>query len=288
MSDVLFWWGLLREGILASLAAAIVLPLMGAVLFARRSALLGVAVPQFAAAGLALGILLIPWFPSMQEEFLHHGHPPMLYSFAFAGGAAALSLGVFAALSSRFPGYQQAMIAAGFSLALAVTVLLLNSAPAGAQLADSLLRGEIILLDEHGMMTLLVVSSMVLLSFVVLWRWIFLSAFDPEQTVALGHSVTAAERWQVLLVGAAVGGGVVTVGPMLVFALLFLPPLFAVCGKPGVLPYLTRTVLIALVAIIFSWPLSVWLDWPFGSCACLACFVVGCGAAVLGKPHRTR
>jgi len=269
MSDFLFWWELLREGILASLAAAVVLPLVGALLFMRRSALLGVAVPQFSAAGLALGLFLVPWFPSVQEEFLHHGHPPMLYSFAFAACAAALALGVFAGLSSRFRDHKQAIMAAGFSLALAITVLLLNAAPAGAQLADTLLRGEIILLDEHGMVALLAVSAFVLIGLFILWRWLLLVAFDPEQAVTLGHSVATAERGQVLLVGAAVGGGIVTIGPMLVFALLFLPPLFAVPGKAGVIPYLRRTMLLSLT--------SVMLDLPFGSAASLICLVVGLG-----------
>ena len=99
MSDFLFMWGLLREGVIASLAAALVLPLVGALLFVRRSALLGIAVPQFSSAGLALGLFLIPWFPEVQQEFLEHGHPPMLYSFAFAAGAAALALLAFSFLS---------------------------------------------------------------------------------------------------------------------------------------------------------------------------------------------
>jgi len=88
--------------------------------------------------------------------------------------------------------------------------------------------------------------------------------------------VATAERGQVLLVGAAVGGGIVTIGPMLVFALLFLPPLFAVQGKPGVLPYLRRTVSLGLISVILSWPASVLLDLPFGSAASLVCLLVGC------------
>lgn len=275
MTEFLFWWELLREGILASLAAAIVLPWVGALLFVRRSALLGVAVPQFSAAGLALGLLLVPLFPTVQDEFLHHGHPPMLYSFAFAGVAAAASLVAFAFLTSRFRDHKQAMMAAGFSLALAATVLFLNAAPAGAQLSETLLRGEIILLDEHGMVALLSVCFLVLLGLIVLWRLLLLASFDPEQTVALGHSPRVAERWQVLLVGMAVGGGVVTIGPMLVFALLFLPPLFAVQGRPGIMPYLRRTLSLSLIGVTLSWPASIYFDFPFGSTASLLCLVVG-------------
>jgi ABC-type Mn2+/Zn2+ transport system permease subunit len=275
LSDIAFWWSLLREGIIASIAAGVVIPLVGALLFMRRSALLGLAVPQFSAAGLAFGLFLLPLFPAIEQEFLDHGHPPMLYSLAFAAVFAALSLSGFAALSSRFREYKQAATAAGFSLALAVTVLLLNAAPAGAQLADSLLRGEIILLDAHGMYSLLAVCLIVLVMLVILWRWLLLVAFDPEQAVVLGHSVIGAERWQVVLIGIAVGGGVVTIGPMLVFALLFLPPLFAVSGKAGVLPYLRRTIGLSLFSVLASWPISIELDMPYGSAASLVCLFSG-------------
>ena len=283
MSDFLFMWGLLREGVIASLAAALVLPLVGALLFVRRSALLGIAVPQFSSAGLALGLFLIPWFPQVQQEFLEHGHPPMLYSFAFAAGAAALALLAFSFLSSRFRRYNEAITAVGFSLSLSATVLLLTAAPSGAQLADTLLRGEIILLDVHGMIALLVISGLSLVCLFFMWRWLLLVAFDPECAVALGHSVLSAERWQVLLVGASVGVGVVTIGPMLVFALLFLPPLFGVRGKPGLIPYLTRVVSLSLLSIMASWPISIILDMPFGVSASLTCFAFGSAWVLIKK-----
>ncbi|MCH2111627.1 MAG: metal ABC transporter permease [Planctomycetes bacterium] len=275
MSEFLFWWELLREGFLASLAAAVVLPLVGALLFVRRSALLGIAVPQFSATGLALGLSLIPLFPHVQEVYLDHGHPPMLYSLLFSASAAGLALAGFAALSVRFRDLYQAIMAAGFSLALGMTVLLLNVSPASAQLADTLLRGEIILLDEHGMAALIAVNSLVLSGLIWKRRLLLLASFDREQTVAMGHSAHAAERWQVLLIGTAVGGGVITIGPMLVFALLFLPPLFGVRGQSGVTPFLKRTVCLSLVSISLSWPVSILLDVPFGPTACLCCLAVG-------------
>ncbi|MDP6942432.1 MAG: metal ABC transporter permease [Planctomycetota bacterium] len=283
MDNFLFWWELLREGILASLAAAVVLPWVGALLYVRRSALLGIAVPQFSAAGLALGLLLIPLFPSVEEEFLHHGHPPMSYSFAFAAIAAGASLVAFAFLATRFREHKQAVMAAGFSIALAATALFLNAAPAGTQLAETLMRGEVILLDEHGMAALLSVSFLVLIGLLVLWRLFLVASYDPEQTVVLGHSVQSAERWQVLLVGMAVGSGVVTIGPMLVFALLFLPPVFAARGRAGAQPYLRRTLALSLVSISLSWPASILLDIPFGPTASLTCLVVGCIWMVLAS-----
>jgi len=101
MDQITLWWGLVGDGFLASLVVGLVLPLVGALIYLRRSAFLGVAVPQFSAAGLALGLWMMPWFAPVYEEFLDHGHPPMAYLFLFAVGAAALSLWGFALVSAR-------------------------------------------------------------------------------------------------------------------------------------------------------------------------------------------
>ena len=77
-------------------AALCIVPLVGALLGLRREAFLGVAVPQFSAAGLSLGLFLLPFFPAMTRAFLEHGHPPMLYMLPFATGGALLALAAFA------------------------------------------------------------------------------------------------------------------------------------------------------------------------------------------------
>lgn len=274
MSELGLWWSLLGEGMLASIAVGVTLPLLGALLFLRKSALLGLAVPQFSAAGLAFGLFLMPFFPAVQAVFLEHGHPPMLYSFAFAAIAAMVSLIVFAALASRGNTRVDGMIAVGFVFALSATIIFLAAAPAGNNLAETLLRGEIILLDQHGLLVVLAISGLVLAGLTAYWRLFLVAAFDKEHAVALGHSVQKAEVLQVVLVGAAVGGGVVTIGPVLVFALLFVPPLVAHPGLPGIRGFLLRTVSCGLASVLLSWPVSFVLDVPYGpSVALVACFV---------------
>ena len=275
MSDFGLWWDLLGEGILASIAMGLVLPLLGALLFLRKSALLGLAVPQFSAAGLAFGLFLMPFFPVVQSIFLEHGHPPMLYSLAFAAITAMASLVGFAALASNRNIILDGIIAVGFVLALSVTILFLAAAPAGNHLAETLLRGEIILLDQHGLFVVLAISVLVLVGLTMYWRLFLVATFDRDHAVALGHSVKMAEVLQVVIIGTAVGGGVITIGPVLVFALIFVPPLAAYPGSPGMRGFLLRTVGCGLAAVLLSWPVSFVLDIPYGPTVALVAGLVG-------------
>ncbi len=265
MDQITLWWGLVGDGFLASLVVGLVLPLVGALIYLRRSAFLGVAVPQFSAAGLALGLWMMPWFAPVYEEFLDHGHPPMAYLFLFAVGAAALSLWGFALVSARHSlGSADSRLASGFAAASAFALLFLNMSPAGANVAETILRGEVLYLDTHGLVSLGIVFLVVLLG-LVRWRRAFLLvAFDPEAAVALGHRVARYERRQILLVGLAIGGGVMTVGPVLVFGLLFLPPLAARRVANTMRAFLLHVVLVGLLSVFGAWPLSIAMDQPYG------------------------
>jgi zinc transport system permease protein len=279
-----FWWLMVREGFFASLLVGLVLPLVGALIYLRRSAFLGVAVPQFSAAGLALGLLLMPWFPAVYEDFLDHGHPPMLYLFAFAVGAAAAALALFARLAGAARrSHADSRLAAGFAVATAAALLFLNAGPAAAPLAETILRGEILLLDQHGL-AYLALALLLVLAGLVRWRRPFLlHAFDPEAAAALGHSVRGLELRQILLVGLAVGGGVMTVGPVLVFGLLFLPPLAARLLATDLRGFLRWVVLVGLGSVVLAWPISLFADTPYGPVPVLLALVATGLAALMGR-----
>ncbi|RMH02522.1 MAG: metal ABC transporter permease [Planctomycetota bacterium] len=265
IEQIAFWWPLLREGILASLLVGLVLPLAGALMYLRRSAFLGVAVPQFSAAGLAVGLWVMPFLAPIYDAFLEHGHPPMLYLFGFAVLSAGLALFLFAWLAGRSPdGHADSRLAAGFATATAVALLFLDAGPASGPLAETILRGEVLLLDRHGL-EFLALAMLLVLAGLAWWRKPFvLLAFDPEAAVAQGHRTGRLEQLQILLLGLAIGGGVMTVGPVLVFGLLFLPPLAARMAAGNLRSFLFHSVLVGLLAVIAAWPLSVALDAPYG------------------------
>lgn len=253
----------------ASLIAAPVLALCGGLLHLRREAFLGVAVPQFAAAGVALGLWLMPSIDAVQRSFLAHGHPPLLYLLPFAAGAAILALVGYGLRGARSGSGGQAL-AGGFALAGALTLMLLSSAPSGAKFAETMMLGEVLMLDIHDFEALAGVSLLAMVFFHRFRRALLVDAVDPEQAFALGLPTRGARRLLPPVLGAVIGCGVMTLGPILVFALLFLPPLAAAACARGLRAYLVTTVSCALIAVVAAWFLVFTFDLPYGPAAGLA------------------
>jgi len=254
---------------LASLVVGIVMPLIGALMFLRRESFLGIAVPQFAAAGIALGLLLLPWFPTMSAYFLDHGHPPMSYLLPFAAGSACFALAVFGAMV-KGPRDSGAVLAGAFATASALSILFLTSAPAGNNLAETMMRGEVLLLDIHGLMVLSSASVLCLIFLIGFRKALIVSAFDHDQAVSLGLPVKLVEILQLLLIGFTIGAGVMTVGPILVFGLLFLPPLAARSLAHNMNQFLLHVLGVGIGCVLLAWPMSLELDWPYGPSAVCA------------------
>lgn len=264
-------WTFMKEGVVISLIAAIVLPWVGAILATRRTAILGVAVPQFSAAGIALGLALLPWFPSFQHEFLEHGHPPLEYLFAFAAGAAAIALFAFGAWTGRRgKNLEDSQVAAGFAAAAAIALLALEWAPAGSNLVETLQRGSVVVADMHSLWVVLIVDGSALLGLAFLTTGILLVSFDRDMAIVLGHRPSHYEFAWNLIVGASIGVGVMTIGPVLVFGLLFIPPLAARQFAASMRSYLQLAVWMAIVPIVVAWPISFSLNLPYGPAATLS------------------
>ncbi len=268
LQDLGLLWELYRYPLVASIFAGLVLPAVGSLLVLRRNVFLGVAVPQFAYAGLTLCLLLLPWFPWAWQEFLDHGHPPMVLMLGFACAAAGAALVFFARLQARDPGGGgESRLAAGFAFASSLALLFLAAGPLGENQARSILRGEVLTLDGHGLVIMLAVDVLVLAGLLHRRRPFLLFAFDRDGAVAQGFSAAANERAFMLLVGLAIGGGVITLGPILVFGLLFLPPLAARQVARNLRGFFLHASLAGLLAVLLAWPVSFFLDQPYGPAA---------------------
>jgi ABC-type Mn2+/Zn2+ transport system permease subunit len=95
-------------------------------------------------------------------------------------------------------------------------------------------------------------------------RELLLVSYDPEMAITLGRSVTV---WQVVLftiVGVTISVGVMTVGPMVVFALLLLPPLAMYRVVHGVLPLCIASSALGAVSAFAGFYISYRYDLPLG------------------------
>ncbi|MDP7062043.1 MAG: metal ABC transporter permease [Planctomycetota bacterium] len=283
IEDFGLYWELFATSFLASVVVGVVMPQVGGLMYLRRESFLGIAVPQFAAAGVALGLFFLPGFPTLQERFLDHGHPPLDYLLVFAAGAACVSMLLFSIVLKRQLGEPGALLAGAFATAAALAILFLDGSPAGNNLAETVLRGAVLLLDEHGLWLLTGVCLLTVVFIVAARRTLLAIAFDRDNAIAMRLPVAPMELAQMLLFGLAIGGGVMTVGPVLVFGLLFLPPLAASCLAHGLRSFQILLSIFGFFAVMAAWPLSIELDLPYGPSAVVSATALTLLGLGLGK-----
>lgn len=250
---------LLRDALLAGLLVGVVCPWVGVYFVMRRIIFLGVALPQVSAAGIALAFLL----HNLGWHFLPHD---VAERWMALGGSLSLTLLAILglALLERAPGSSEGRIAVVFIVSGALAILFVSADPYGEAHLLTLLKGDIVTTGHDALMLMMVVYGGLLLALGAFHRELLLVSYDPEMAITLGRSVRV---WQVVLfaiVGVTISIGVMTVGPMVVFGLLVLPPLAAFRLVHGVLPLCVTSSALGAVSAFVGFYLSYRYDLPLG------------------------
>lgn len=224
---------LFRWPLLAALVAGLVLPAVGVHLYVRRASFHGVVLPQFAAAGVVAAYALLPWWIETiglggltLDDALHDPHAAS--TFALVLGALATTLGILLLVRpARGAGPEVARAAAGFAAASALVLVLGRLSPIGRGPVDELLGGEVLGVGLHEFEVLAAGLALAAAGLAWLGRDLVLVSFDRETAIVLGKRTRLLEAAFQAIVGVAVAAGTLTLGPVLVFGLLVLPPLAA-------------------------------------------------------------
>jgi len=264
--------------IAATLIAGVICPLVGAFLLVRRTGFYGIALPQFAAAGIACGFVVMPWLEAqlhvdLGASAMASGEHAALNAHLFWAGLFTFG-GLTLLTLARSSGTETARIAAAFAIASAATVLFAHASPVGDIYVHELLRGEILAIGLHELDTLAVVLGAVALSVLVLHRDFALVSYDREQARVLGLQVRRRELLLQLLTGATVATGVMTVGPVVLFGFLVIPPLSARALARSMTGFLRLSTLLGLLSALLGLALSKELDWPLGPAVVVASTLV--------------
>ncbi len=262
---------LFGPAIVAALVAGAVCPLVGNFLFLRRTGFYGVALPQFAAAGVAFGFAILPlWVAHVgvgqldEAEIASGSHAALNYHLFWASLFTFAGLVGLAVLGRRGRGSEAARVAAAVSVASAITILAAHESPAGEIFVHSLLRGEILAVGIHELEILAGVYALVLLAIVVFQREMVLVAFDREAALVSGRRVLLLDALLLNLVGATVATGVMIVGPVVLFGLLVIPPLAARAVAWSMSSYFWLASTLGVLSAVAGIALSFELDWPLG------------------------
>jgi ABC-type Mn2+/Zn2+ transport system permease subunit len=250
---------LLFPALLGSLVLGLVCPLVGAHLVLRRMVLLGLTLPQVAAAGIAFAAWLkhlAAWPEAAFEERSVAMIGPFLFAF--------LGMATLAYLDRRGKGRAEGRLAVAYALAGALTILLVVFNPAGEVEILSLLKGEMISLSVGELRVLAAAFGTVFLGIVYFRREFLISGFDRDLTFLLKGGSLPWDLLLHLLAGIGIAVGVMAAGPLLMFGLLVLPPLAArpLAGSMGVFLFLSS--LLGGLMAFSGFYLSVAVDLPLG------------------------
>jgi ABC-type Mn2+/Zn2+ transport system permease subunit len=278
LSDFLAGHDLFGNAIAGGLGVALLCALLGVHLVLRRLVLIGVALPQASAAGVAA----VFWLSG-------HGHSGSdeAHVLALAGSLIA----TFVALALLLAGARQSDrppewgVGALFSISSAATILFVAVNPHGDMEMAGLLRGELLAISATDLWLIGAVLLVVVAMLAAFRRELLLASFDPEFARTLGRNPARADALLFALLGSGIALGVMTAGPLVVFGFLVLPALAALRIAPGLGSAFAISAAIAAIAFLGGFELSVRADLPSGPvCVAVAAAVWG----TLGLAWRIR
>ncbi|MHA6669687.1 metal ABC transporter permease [Homoserinimonas sp. A447] len=215
-------------------------------------------------AGAILGVvggLIGPFVMSRDLPFAVHG----VSELSFAGAAAALLFGVNVVAGSIVGSLLAALLIGilgarardrnsiigvlmPFGLGLGILFLALYKGRSANKFG--LLTGQIVSVDNPQLTLLVIVSVIVIVGLLVMWRPLTFSSIDPDVAQAKGLPVTAISLAFMVLLGLATAISIQIIGALLVLALLVTPAAAAmrVTSSPLLTPLLSVT--FAVVSVV--------------------------------------
>jgi ABC-type Mn2+/Zn2+ transport system permease subunit len=255
--DFLFSDFLFRNAIAGGWIVCVLCAVLGVYVVLRRLVLLGVALPQAGAAGIALVFLVTGH---------SHGDPGQAHALALGGSLAATfsALGLLVLAGRRSTQPVEWRIGGVLAIATASTLLFVALSPTGDLEMTSLLRGELLAISDRDLVVLAIVAAVIAAVFVLFRRELLLVSFDPEFARTIGRDPTRYDLVLYVLLGATISVGVMTAGPMVVFAFLVLPALAALrIGRSMAMTFAIAAA-VATVSSLGGFALSYRADLPSG------------------------
>src|SRR5215470_16783694 len=213
---------LLRNSIYISVLVGLVCPLVGVCLILRRLIFMGVALPQISSCGIAFAFSLQAWgvLPHMHEQE---------HSLAFFGSTLFTlpTILLLSVMARRGGGSVEGRLGTVYALAGAWSILLLVTNPLGEHGLLDMLKGEIIAVTEADLRRTLGAFGAVVLFFLLFRKEFLLVSFDREMAITLKKNVAFWDALLFLLIGLAISIAVLSVGPLVSFGFLLIPPLIA-------------------------------------------------------------
>jgi ABC-type Mn2+/Zn2+ transport system permease subunit len=262
---------LLRNSVYMSLLVGLACPMVGVYLILRRMIFMGVALPQISSCGIAFAFACHAW-----------GVVPHLdggeNTLAFVGSSlfTLTAILAFSFLERRGRGTVEGGIGTVYVLAGAWSILLLVKNPYGEHGLLDRLKGEIIAVSNSDLGWTFAAFAIVVATLIVFQKEFMLVSFDREMASTLKKNVVFWDAFLFLLIGLTISMAVLSVGPLVTFGFLLIPPLTAHLFARNMRQFAIAASVIGGLASLAGFCLAYRWDLPVGptDVALLGCIYV--------------
>ena len=249
-----------RNSVYVSLLIGLVCPLVGTYLVLRRLIFMGVALPQISSCGIAFAFALHAW------HLVPHLEGSSENALALGGSTlfTLAALFILTLLQRRSSGLAEARIGTAYVLAGAASILLLVKNPYGEHGLLDRLRGEIIAVSNTDLIMTAVAFGIVAVLLVVFRKEFLLVSYDPEMAVTLRKNVLGWDSLLFLLIGLTISMSVLSVGPLVTFGFLLIPPLIARAVARNMRQFAVIGCFVGVISALVGFCLAIQWDVPVG------------------------
>lgn len=226
----LFQYDFIVRGLTAGIIIAIIAPVIGIFLVLRRYSLIADTLSHVSLAGIALGLLL--------------GINPLLTAI----GATVISSVIIDKLRLSRKVYGESALALFLAGSLALAVVLISISNGFNASLFNYLFGSIATVTTSDVITVSVLSLVVLVSLVLLFKELFYIAFDEVSAGISGINIKLINTIFIVLAAITISLAIPIVGILLISALIVIPVISALQFRKPFIP----TILIAQAFSVFS------------------------------------
>src|SRR5262245_10800210 len=266
-----------RNSVCISVLVGAVCPLVGVYLVLRRLVFMGVALPQISSCGIAFAFAFHAWgiIPHLEESE---------HTLAFAGSTlfTLAAILILSALEKRGRGVVEGRIGTVYVLAGAWSILLLVKNPYGEHGLLERLKGEIIAVSNTDLAWTFGAFTVVVAALFIFKKEFMLVSFDREMALTLKKNVLFWDGFLFLLIGLTISMTVLSVGPLVAFGFLLMPPLIAHLFASNMRQFALGAAGIGIISALVGFYLGYLWDLPVGPTD-VALLGLLYGIAFLGK-----
>lgn len=265
MISGLMQYEFLQNAFLTGMIIGVIAPLLGVFIVVRRLSLIADALSHVTLAGIAASLLL------EKKLMFFSGLNPLYMGMAFSVGGSLF----IEKLRMVYKHYQELAIPIILSGGIGLGVIFISLADGFNTDLFSYLFGSVSAVSRADLWTILIISILVIVLVMLLYKELFLLSFDEEYAKATGIAAKSLHFIFIIMVALVIAASMRIVGILLVSSLMTLPVAASIRFAKGFKQTIFFSILFGEISVLGGLFLSYYLDLaPGGTIVMIAVFIL--------------